>query len=334
MCYNVSDMEIQRKVLFTCDAGYIRPLQVVVHSLLKNADPSHPIEIYVVHERTFVDRGCREELTRTIAPFPFARAVFCNAEELLAKYETTFASELNLWSPIIWAGPLISEAVPPEVGGRIVYLDVDMLVLKDLAPLFEMDLGGHVAAAVIEGERRRFQNLIACEWPPAAENYYNNGTMVIDLDLYRKNRIADRIVQWYGKYKDVAIRTDQDAQNAVFGALTLPIHPRWNYNDGWLSRITRVTPFTKRLRGQPKRDVLEAILDPGIVHYINRKPWLFGHRPERKAYHRYMKELGFFDKSLDGDTAVRRLELLFYDFYNGLLRAYARLLLNFSGPSR
>lgn len=327
-------MDKSRKVLFTCDAGYIRPLQVVIYSLLRNADPLHRLSIYVAHERTFLEQNCRQTVTDLVSRFPFADVVFCDQTGLLGKYGDVFASELNLWAPIIWAGPLISDAVPPDVGGRIVYLDVDMLVLKDLGPLFNMDLGGAVAAAVIEGERRRFQNLIRCEWPEEAGNYYNNGTMVIDLDRYRAERIPERIVAWYAKYKDVAIRTDQDAQNAVFGARVTPIHPRWNYNDGWLSRITRATPFTKTLRAQPKRDVLEAILDPGVVHYINRKPWEFCHRPERKSYHRYMKELGFFDPALDGRTVRERLELRFYDLYNGLLRAYARLLLAFSPSTR
>ena len=327
-------MNASRKVLFTCDANYIRPLQVVIYSLLRNADPSHPLSIYVAHERSFLERHCDQEILKLVGRFPFADVTFCDQTHLLRKYGDVFASELNLWAPIIWAGPLISDAVPADVGGRIVYLDVDMLVLKDLGPLFDMDLGDAVAAAVIEGERRRFQNLIRCEWPEAAGNYYNNGTMVIDLDRYRASRIPERIVAWYAKYKNVAIRTDQDAQNAVFGADVLPIHPRWNYNDGWLSRIVRATPFTKTLRAQPKRDVLEAILDPGVIHYINRKPWEFCHRPARKAYHRYMKELGFFEPTLDGKTPRERLELRLYDLYNGLLIAYARLLLKLSPPTR
>lgn len=333
MCYN-QGMDQSRKVFFTCDAGYIRPLQTVIYSLLRNADPTHRLTIYIAHEKSFIEKNCRQAITDLVSHFPFANIVFCDQTDLLKKYGDVFASELNLWAPIIWAGPLISDAVPPDVGGRIVYLDVDMLVLKDLGPLFDMDLGDAVAAAVTEGERRRFQNLIRCEWPKEAGNYYNNGTMVIDLDRYRAERIPERIVTWYAKYKDVAIRTDQDAQNAVFGARITPIHPRWNYNDGWLSRITRVTPFTRTLRAQPTRNVLEAILDPGVVHYINRKPWEFCHRPERKAYHRYMRDLGFFNPALEGRTARERLELLLYDLYNGLLRAYARFLLRFNAPTR
>ena len=327
-------MDQTRKVLFTCDAGYIRPLQVVIYSLLRNADPSRRLTVYVAHEKSFAEENCRQTVADLVGRFPFASVVFCDQTDLLKKYDALFASELNLWAPIIWAGALISDAVPPDVGGRIVYLDVDMLVLGDLGPLFDMDLGDAVAAAVIEGERRRFQNLLRCGWPEEAGNYYNNGTMVVDLDRHRAERIPERIVAWYAKHKDVAIRADQDAQNAVFGARITPIHPRWNYNDGWLSRIIRTTPFAKTLRAQPLRDVLEAILDPGIIHYISRKPWLFGHRPERKAYHRHMRDLGFFDPALDGRTARERLELRLYDFYNALLRAYARLLLKLSPSTR
>ena len=97
----------------------------------------------------------------------------------------------------------------------------------------------------------------------------------------------------------------------------------------------RLTPFTKTIRAQPKTAVLEAINHPCIIHYIARKkPWTYTHRPARRIYHSYMKELGVYNPALSGTTIWQKLELALCDAYNDLLAAYARLLWAIFRPTR
>ena len=322
-------MEKPRQVFFTCDHRFIDPLRVVVRSLLENATPGRPLTIFVAHNGKFTETGCRERLDRVVSAYPFAHTVFLDADDILGRNDGVFNSKMNGLSPIIWAGPLLSELLPENVHGNVVYMDVDMLVTADLEPLYALDLParGMLAAAAIEGERGRFAYLEACGWPKTVSHYYNNGTLVVDIDAYRRERIAQKIIDWYATYHDRAIATDQDSQNAVFGDRILPLPPKWNYNDGWVSRLPKISPFAKTFRGLPAVQVLEAVVRPCIIHYINRKPWTFTHRPERGRYHRHMKELGLFDSMLNGETASQRLSLLFYDLYYGLIKLYARVLL-------
>ena len=300
----------------------------MVFSILKNANPERELHIHVAHDQSFADKGCCEAISSLCARYPFAKAHFHNVDELVQRHQSVLSSRFKTGSYIFWAGPLLSEVLPKDITGKIIYLDVDMLVLTRLDELADLDLGHeNVAAAVIESVRADSAYLEACEWPTAAGDYYNNGTMVIDLDRYRQQRICERIVDWYAKYGDAALCKDQDSQNAVFGDRIVPIPPKWNYNDGWLVRIARSSPFSKTIRAQPKAAVLEAINSPCIIHYIaSRKPWAYTHRPTRRIYHRYMKELGVYDPALDGTTLRQKLELAFYDASNGLLAAYARLL--------
>jgi len=302
---------------------------VVVRSLLENATPDRPLTVFVAHNGEFARNGCREQLDQVVSSHPFARTVFLNADNILGRNVGLFKSKMNGLSPIIWAGPLLSELLPEDVHGNVIYMDVDMLVTTDLEPLYSLDLKaqGMVAAAAIEGERNRFAYLENCGWPKSVRHYYNNGTMVIDIDAYRQQGIAGKIVNWYATYHDRAIATDQDSQNAVFGDRILPLPPKWNYNDGWVSRLPKVSPFAKTIRSLPAVPVLEAVVRPCIIHYINKKPWTFTHRPERKRYHRHMRELGLFDPKLNGEKVSERLSLLFYDLYYGLIKLYARALL-------
>ena len=303
----------------------------MVYSLLKNSNPSAPATVFVAHNRKFAEAGCREMLDRIVSGFPFAKAVYCDAEELLGKHRALFETKRNIWAPIIWAGPLITEVLPAGTHGKVLYLDVDMLVTHDPAPLFDTDLGEKfVGAAVVEGERSRFRDMEALEWPKEAGHYYNNGTLLLDIDRYRERGHAEKILKWYAKYRDVAVRADQDSQNAVFGAELMRLPVKWNFNDALLYRSFLRRPFARTIRTHPRREVLEAIAEPGIIHYVNRKPWKFSHRPTRKAYHLRMKELGVFDSALDGRSLGEKLQLAIYRALHGAIRTFAKALLALS----
>ena len=323
-----------RQYFLNCDDRYIEPLMVVVYSLLRHSQ-AVPTAVYVAHNQAFADRGCRERLDRVVKKFPFASVIYCNADALLSKHRAVFESKLNLWSPIIWAGPLVTDVIPGDVRGKLLYLDVDMLVNADLGPLFDIDLRSSelIGAAVIEGERARFSDMEALEWPKEAGHYYNNGVLLLDLDRYREQRITEKIVAWYAKYRDRSIRTDQDSQNAVFGAQTTPIPAKWNFNDALLYKAFLMHPFARKIRTHPRREVLEAITRPCIIHYINRKPWEFSHRPTRALYHQCMRELGLFKPGLDGSGLRQKAELAFYRLFHAAIRALAKAMLRFTGKN-
>lgn len=322
-------MNDKRQIFFNCDERYLNPLRVVVYSVLKNARADRPLTVFIAHNRGFAQNGCRERISELCARFPFSKPVFLECDDVLNRHREILASQANVWSPVIWAGPLLTDVLPGDVTGNVVCLDVDMLVRHDLEPLFSLDLEGEgkIAAAVNEGERFRFTYLEACEWPAAAGDYFNNGTLVVNVDAYRREGIPAKIIDWYAKYKPQARFTDQDAQNAIFGDRTIRLSPEWNYNDGWLHKATKYNPFAATWRSYRKADILRAIADPAVVHFINRKPWVFSHRPERGEYHRYMKALGIFDDALNGSGPRQRLELVLYDAFHALLRLYAKALL-------
>jgi len=320
-----------RKVYLDTDAGFINPVRTLVYSILKNADPTKDIEFFIAHDQSFSDEGCREKLDEIVRRFSFARVHYIDATPVLAKYARELEHPYNVLSPVIWCTQLISEILPEDVTGNILYLDADMLVLKDLEPLFSVDLSDEntVAAVVIEDKRECFGWMQELEWQESAKYYFNNGTIVFNLDHYRKHQLAQKCIKWYVRNKDKAISTNNDTENAVFGGMVKYVHARWNYNDRTLRKLLKFQGPWKapQVFGQDWKDVLEAILDPGIIHYVTGKPWKYGHRPERKTYHRYMKELGWYDERLCGRGVVQRLDLAIHDLWYRVLRTYARWLL-------
>jgi lipopolysaccharide biosynthesis glycosyltransferase len=101
---------------------------------------------------------------------------------------------------------------------RVIYLDSDLIVQRDLSDLFNLDLKGYVVAARgsanIEWqlERKFFTSLGLNE----KAKYFNAGVMVIDLQRWRVSGITKKCFEFAEKYPRELIVADQTVLNYVF----------------------------------------------------------------------------------------------------------------------
>ena len=326
-----------RQVFFNIDHRGSIPVSVAIYSLLKSADPTQPIVLHVAHDTKLVESGGRGEIESVVRRFPFARVRFANFDPIFERYRAILDLGYNHWSYMVWAWVFCTELFP-DLTGNLVFIDWDMYILKDLEKMYSLDLakGGFITAAVNESRREHRPYLIAAGWPEAAGYSVNTGFQVIDTDAYRREKIQERILDWYAKYRATAVCVEQDAINAVCGERIRRLHVKYNYTVGWLERAIKVNPFRKEWRVFPTRDVFEAMLDPTVVHFIGqKKPWRFNYRPYRNTYRQAMRELGFLENGrLPNQTLPKELIGRLADAYHALLRLYVRLVLKCLKPGR
>ena len=170
-------MAAARQVFFNSDARGFTLLAVALYSLLKTAAPDRKLTVYIACGLGFRERGLDVKLLAIAADYPFARLVFLDFNPLAARHAELFRSDK--WSPLLWAFPLCTELLPEDVHGNLVYLDIDVLVRRDLEELYSLPLAteGFVAAAVNESRRETRPHLIASGWPEAAGYGFSNATM-------------------------------------------------------------------------------------------------------------------------------------------------------------
>jgi lipopolysaccharide biosynthesis glycosyltransferase len=98
--------------------------------------------------------------------------------------------------------------------------------------------------------------------------------MVIDLALWRRDRITSRALDYVRAYHDRVCYLDQEGLNAVLSGLWSQLDPRWNHNVG-VPDLTGGAP---------------AESDAWIVHFAgNLKPWRLGVRNSpTELYFRYL----------------------------------------------
>ena len=300
-----------RHVVFSSDAKGIGFLRLAMYSLLKNAAADHALTVHVICGGGEFPDAAKDEIRAVAQPYPFASLVFHDAEACFARHPGAFEHLMH------FGRMFIGECIPEDV--NVVYLDTDVLVLHDLEELYRLDLGDNVFAAVSEAECVNG----ACDpkdcdlFPPGAAFYFNSGVMVFNLRVYREGNYLARAIAWHKENHAKSKLHDQDVLNGISVGKTLRLPLKFNYGDGWLVRFLKCGRGTHTWRGNRPEEVFEAIRHPVVVHFVgHKKPWRKCHRPLRRLYHRYMRELKW-SPPREGVCNV------FYDIVHWFLQAVA-----------
>lgn len=165
---------------------------------------------------------------------------------------------------------------------RILYLDVDTLVVDELDALLALDLGDHYLAAVtnvfMEFHRYRYEQLAM---PP--EDYFNSGVLLLNLDVMRRSRFRERLCELVATAGAGFEWPDQDALNLTVAGRWARLHPRFNCMNSLHTRPR----LAREVFGEPAFS--QALKRPAVRHFEgsgSNKPWHALHPREGRALYR------------------------------------------------
>lgn len=153
---------------------------------------------------------------------------------------------------------------------RILYLDSDLVVDRDLTPFLNLEMAGHPLAAT----------------PDIADGNYNTGVILIDVAAWQAANLTDRLVAELNAHPDQS-NGDQSLISAVAREETLPLSTEYNNQVGmeFLAFISHWQNFEKSLAK-----------NPFVTHYLTddktwnltsagrqREKWWFYHSLEWSA---------------------------------------------------
>jgi len=273
------------RVVLAADDNYAIPLAVTGRSIISNLESDRRLEIYVLDNGITPDK--RETVTSSFKD-PRVDVVW------LADVNATLAGlpTYGFFTTAAYARLLIPKLLPTEVD-RVLYFDTDLLVRRDVTPLFDLELGDHVALAVPD----MGAPYVSCPWGlanwyangrKADEFNFNTGMMLIALDVWREEAIGEQAMA-YIQSDRYQYNVDQEALNAVVGNRIGAIDPLWNQQGELYQRVCELSlPYS--------RDVLQQLKDdPWIIHYSNvDKPWHRGSsHPWVPEWFRYLEQTAF-----------------------------------------
>ncbi len=199
-------------------------------------------------------------------------------------------------------------SVLPQSITKCVYLDIDMLVLGDLRELFAIDLQGKICGAVMDYyNANRVLKPKSETYPPIdiSVNYFNSGMMLIDLELWRKEKIEKKIFEIAANY--YCPTHDQDILNAVMLGRFYKLSIEWNILAYVYCDAICLDDKGKINISYQRKDFNNALKNPKIFHYyIRYKPWR-----DSKIYLDYHnKFLGQYWWDMVEQTPIFKEELL------------------------
>lgn len=185
----------------------------------------------------------------------------------------------------IWLRLLLAELLPSAE--RVLYVDVDAIVLEDLVELSRIPLGDHLLAAVTnvpfaaaEGARAYPDGLNI-----EPSSYFSSGVMLMNLTQMRREDTATALLDTARAHPDLHW-PDQSTLNLVAGDRRLELPPRWN-------ATTAMVDFGLGEELFAPSDLRAARSRPAIRHFEGpreNKPWHYlCRRSHREIYLQHRK---------------------------------------------
>ncbi len=181
---------------------------------------------------------------------------------------------------------------------KIVYLDCDTIVLKDIAELYNTNIDNYLIGACrdlisfgamhIDLIRSTSHKKIKLDDP---YTYYNAGVLLINTKAFRNNFVQDTIMKV--QQENNFDYYDQDTLNYLTKNQTYFLDPRWNtLRDAWdtVENELIYAPI------EYYNLMLEVQKDPYIIHYItSRKPWSNLNDDFFEIYWQYARKTVFYE---------------------------------------
>lgn len=156
---------------------------------------------------------------------------------------------------------------------KVIYLDCDMVVLGDIAELYQTDLKGYVLAGVNDIMHKTSKNYVANTVKLDPQKYINSGMLVINCEEFIKQKIKEKCFETLATI-DIKLRyPDQDIINITCQNKIMYLDSCWNYI--WHYNFPRYNQTPDLLLSEEDQKLYEEkSKNIKILHYTsNIKPW-------------------------------------------------------------
>ncbi|MSE04380.1 glycosyltransferase, partial (plasmid) [Lactobacillus salivarius] len=217
-----SDIDKFINVAICIDDNYCQHINPMVYSIEKNT--TEKVIIHIVYYK--LNSESLENIFKLNEILTNVELKLCKVKEYQYEWLSKF-KENDLPTEAYFR--LLLPDLLPNVK-RILYLDVDMLVLNDLGILYRTDLGNSVLGVVRDfpftNDKNSWSYLLLGE---SGDRYFNSGMLLMNLALMRENNIVEKFMKFILKTSQHYFLGDQDAFNVFFFYNVKLLEDKYNY---------------------------------------------------------------------------------------------------------
>lgn len=280
-------------IVFSINNKYVPYLSVILHSLFYHLDGKKKCEIVILHKDISEENivTLKSEFTRDFCCLNFIDMnPIIKGEKFYVGSRLSVETYFRLFLPWILTDK-----------SKVIYLDCDMIVNRDISELWNVNLNGYLLAATrdcgIIGfcynnnfDRREYTERILKI--SNMDNYLQAGVLVMNLDAFREKFTLDQIrnIIINNKYR----HHDQDILNIICDGQVLFLDQRWDFIIE--NKKLKMVKSIRMAPGWLLKAYENARENPYIIHYASeQKPWFYSKCEFGDLYWQYARQSVYYD---------------------------------------
>jgi lipopolysaccharide biosynthesis glycosyltransferase len=209
----------------------------------------------------------------------------------------------GLWTLATYYKVFFPFLVPVTIE-KLLYLDIDMIVLKPLKSIYDTPIDGYPVGAVCDRYTDNRESLGIF----SADGYFNAGLLLFNIPVWKEQNITEKTLDFASEYPEKLKFVDQDALNAV-------LVDNWKKLSENYNLVSLHIPF-----GISKKEADILIKDKVVIHFTGKKPWHFlCSNRYRYLYTYYLRKSPKKHKKIIIDFAYSKIwdyiKIRFVEFY-------------------
>lgn len=266
--FSLASYAIRVDVAYVCNDAYVHVLAASMESLILNSAHGNDLRIYVLHPDFSVDTVTK-----------LHELVSDKAKLELIKFDINKLSGApDGFHIMAYAKCLLPEVLPKL--DKILFLDVDTLVLSDLGEFFKTPLNDSYLAAIQDEQYMEKIDFYDNRWQynsiyQDVKKWFNSGVMLLNLKKCRKDKITESFL--FNMRHIPHYIGDQPIFNYLFHGSVVYVDPRWN-----AASISFISPeYRHKYSVYTSQQIKQAYENPAILHlsgrgYVNARHPLAG----------------------------------------------------------
>lgn len=257
-------------VVYITDENYAMPTCVTIASLMQNTKRDK-LCIYILAN------GISDLSKKRFGELPCANVKI----EVVNVHREGYASlSKNILTPDVYVteSALFKFDIPNILCklDRVLYMDGDTIIQKDVTPLFDCDISDCFLAAVDEmgdSKNSRGNSCLAERLGIDAPYYFNSGVILFNLEKMRKESFHEKLMEYRTHQKNYFM--DQDAFNAVCDGKWYRLPYEYNFRTA-LFDIKNLEDVNAEFYGEGHDSIESCINSQTILHLSDKKkPWIY-----------------------------------------------------------
>ena len=261
-------------IVFSCNDYFVPYAAVTVQSLLEHTNEKNNYDIIILHTNVSADN--QQHLKKLTHNAKNVSMRFVNIIELtndmlwVANNHITVESFYRLFIPHLF-----------NQYEKLLYLDCDLIILRDVADLYNINMEHHILAATVDADHAgqygsnnnnvvEYSDHVLCLEKPY--EYFQAGVLLFNIKEFNHTMDLNNLIA-YAQEREY-MYMDQDILNAKLKGRIQFITLKWN---------VMTNTYNFRMNGLIRRSAPESIWneyydarqDPYIIHYAGGdKPWI------------------------------------------------------------